>query len=100
MTEVTEYTECQSFSPVVRIGSPSPASACCLPPPLWFQVGDTLACGNGAGGANLAMRQTLWYSRYSIIPLQPELCPPVCEQLIKDDLFPSLCRRWRSSMDI
>jgi hypothetical protein len=28
---ITELTECQALNPVVRIGSPSPASECCSP---------------------------------------------------------------------
>ncbi len=33
-TEAREYTECQAFYPVVRIGSPTPSTAreCCSPP--------------------------------------------------------------------
>jgi hypothetical protein len=46
----TKYTEFQAFSPVVRIGSPTPH-----PPPPLVPGGDTLAWGGGggAGGASL-----------------------------------------------
>ncbi len=63
----TEYTECQAFCPVVRIGSPSltrkqvvlppfgskrgDTLACEYCPPLFrSKGGDTLACGGGGGG--------------------------------------------------
>ncbi len=51
-----EYTECQAFFPVVRIGplTPSTARDCCSSP-MWFQGGDTLAHGGRllpCGGAN------------------------------------------------
>jgi hypothetical protein len=51
--ESTKYTECQSFSPVVRIGSPapSPASECC-PPTFGSKGGAHSLGGEGAGGAN------------------------------------------------
>jgi hypothetical protein len=51
----TEYTvtECQSFWPVVRIGSPHPLHRKRVCPPSKIQVGGhTLACGNGVGEAN------------------------------------------------
>jgi hypothetical protein len=53
---ITEYTEYQAFSPVVRISSaPPPHPQASAAPSLWFQGagGDTLAEGEGAGGANL-----------------------------------------------
>jgi hypothetical protein len=40
---LTEYTECQAFSPVVRISSPRPhhPKACkCCPLPHWFRRGE------------------------------------------------------------
>ncbi len=51
MVESTEYTECQAFSPTVRIGYPvsSPASECCPPPPLWFRGGHTRLLESGRG---------------------------------------------------
>ncbi len=53
---VTEYTEYQAFSPVVRISSAPPPNpqASAASPPLWFQGswGDTLTEGEGTGGAN------------------------------------------------
>jgi hypothetical protein len=52
---ITEYTECQAFSPVVRISSaPPPNPQASAAPPLWFQRagGDTLAEGERAGEAN------------------------------------------------
>jgi hypothetical protein len=41
--EVTEYTKCQSFSPVIRIGSPSPLTpqASVAPPTLGPSGGHT-----------------------------------------------------------
>ncbi len=75
----TEYTECQAFSPVVRIGSPtlSPVSesvARPLPPPPLILRWDTIACGRGCRGEPIRTKgQTFcfWYSRYSMIPLLP-----------------------------
>jgi hypothetical protein len=49
--------------------TPLPASECC-PPSLWFQEGDTLACGRGAGEPIRTREQTLWYSGICIIPLR------------------------------
>jgi hypothetical protein len=39
LAATTEYTECQAFSLVVRIGSPRPLTRkrVCCPFPLWFQ---------------------------------------------------------------
>ncbi len=48
-----------------------------LPPPLWVQGGDTLACeGRGWGDPIPTIGQTLWYSRYTIIPLRPKVPIP------------------------
>ncbi len=64
----TEYTECQAFYPVVRIGSSPPPRS---PPPLGTREWDKLACERGGGGWGdpvPTMGQTLSYSRYTIIP--------------------------------
>ncbi len=41
-------TECQAFSPVVRIGSPAPSPRMRVLPPLWFQWG---------GGGHIRLRE-------------------------------------------
>jgi hypothetical protein len=47
-----EFTECQAFCPIIRIGSPpSPQPQASVAPPLWVQGRDTLA-GEGWGGHN------------------------------------------------
>jgi hypothetical protein len=56
-----EYTECQAFCPVIRIGStPHPhPSECCSP--SWVQGGNTLACGGGGeGGPNSDEGSDTW----------------------------------------
>jgi hypothetical protein len=68
--EVTEYTKCQSFSPVIRIGSPSPLTpqASVAPPyfgskwgtySLGWRKGDILAWVEGATSDE---RTDTWYS--------------------------------------
>ncbi len=47
----TEYTECQVFSPVVRIGLPPPHLQASRPT-LVPGRGSKLACGRGGGVAN------------------------------------------------
>jgi hypothetical protein len=66
---ITELTECQAFSPVVRIESPHPLTLC-------FRGGggggNTLAFRRGGVGVPIQTRgQTLWYSRnkYSVYVL-------------------------------
>jgi hypothetical protein len=64
--EVTDYTECKAFCPVVRIGSPHLLTRKqVLLPPFGSKGGDTLACGGGARGGvgdPIPMKgQTLWY---------------------------------------
>jgi hypothetical protein len=47
-----EVSECQAFSPVVRIGSPRPlAHRRLLPSPLWSRGGTHSIAGEGAGGS-------------------------------------------------
>ncbi len=69
-----EYTECRAFSPVVRIGSPPPhPQASVVPPPPAHLVpkGEhTRLRERGRGEPVRTKEQTLWYSRYSIIPLR------------------------------
>ncbi len=68
----TEYTECQAFSPVVRIGSPppapSPTSERCISPPLFPKGGTHSLAGEWTGELSRTKGQTLWNSMYSIIP--------------------------------
>jgi hypothetical protein len=45
----TEYTECQSFRPVIRIGPPTPSS-------FESKGGDTLAGGGGGGETQFQRR--------------------------------------------
>ncbi len=53
LVTIFEYTECQAFCPVVRIGSPRPLTRKrVLRPPLWFRGGHTRQAGEWAGGAN------------------------------------------------
>ncbi len=70
----TEYTECQAFCTVVRIGSPQPLNRKrLLPPPLRVHGGDTPACGKGGGGDLIPTKeQKLWYLCYvcTVIPLR------------------------------
>jgi hypothetical protein len=73
-----EYSECQAFYPVVRIGSPiqSPARECWSSPPLWVQGGrHTRLPGRGSEDPIPTMGQTLWYSR-EIGILQSLYAPP------------------------
>ncbi len=46
----TEQTECQAFSPVVRIGTPNPFTRMGVCPPPFGSEGTPLACGRGGGG--------------------------------------------------
>jgi hypothetical protein len=48
----TEYTECQAFFPVVRIGSPTKGVA----PLFGFKGRDTLSCGGGGGRTQFRRR--------------------------------------------
>ncbi len=73
----TEYTECQAFCPVVRIGShvPHPLThhkGVLLPLPVGFKGADTLACGRGSGGPNSNEgKDTLLLSiYYKVFPLR------------------------------
>jgi hypothetical protein len=45
---LVQYTECQAFFIVVRIGSPSPARSV-APPTFGSKGGDTLSWGEGVG---------------------------------------------------
>ncbi len=73
LTLTNSGSECQAFSPVVRIGSsaPSPATECC-PPPFGSKGGTHSLAGEGGEPIRTkGQRQTLWYSGYySIIPLR------------------------------
>jgi hypothetical protein len=73
---VTQYTECQAFCPIVRIGSLSAASEYCSP--LFGSGGDTLAGGGGAAwrGPMPTKGQTFWYSMYTLIPLRVQSSIP------------------------
>ncbi len=68
-TEAREYTECQAFYLVVRIGSPHPLNCKRVwLPPLWIQGGrhtHIRMSGWGGGGPIPTMGHTLWYSRPS-----------------------------------
>jgi hypothetical protein len=74
----TEYTECQAFSPVVRIAYPRPLTRRRVlpPPPILGSRVDTLASirggGEGRGEPTRTKGRTFWFSRYSIpvIPLR------------------------------
>jgi hypothetical protein len=73
--EITEYTECQAFYPVVRIGSPRPLTRKrVLPHPLtWFVPaagGHTRLRERGRREPIRTKGQILWYSRYRTIPLR------------------------------
>jgi hypothetical protein len=65
-TEAREYTECQAFYPVVRIGSPHPLTCKrVLFPPLWIQGGRHTHFRRGWGESIPTMGHTLWYSMYT-----------------------------------
>jgi hypothetical protein len=67
----TEHTECQAFSPVVRIGSSPPHQQASVPPPLGSRGGGhTRLRERGWGEPIRTKGQTLWYSRYNITPLR------------------------------
>jgi hypothetical protein len=71
---ITEYTECQDFFPVIRIGSlPTPhPQGSAAPSPFGFKGGDTLACGGGGGGTQFRRRERhSGNSIYTIICLLP-----------------------------
>ncbi len=63
----TEYTECQAFSPVALIGSPTPHPQENVAPPLWFQGGGGThsLVGEGAGEPIQTKGQKRRFSRYS-----------------------------------
>jgi hypothetical protein len=63
----TEDTQGQVFLPVVRIGCPASLAGKRV---LLHKVGDTLARGGGGGDPIPTMGRTLWYSRYTVIPLR------------------------------
>ncbi len=67
-------TECQAFSPVVRIGTHQPLTRRRVCPTVFFGGGDTLACGRGDGtGIPIrTRRQSLWFSRYTVCTLWPK----------------------------
>jgi hypothetical protein len=62
-----------SFQPS-ELGPPPPRPQGSIASPLFCSKGgDTLACGEGGGGGPNQFRgkgQTLWYSRYTVIPLR------------------------------
>ncbi len=73
----TEYTEGQAFSQVVRIGSPRTLSPqLVLPYPPCSKGGGRIVrlWERGRGELIRTKGQTLWYSRYSIIPLRVAPC--------------------------
>jgi hypothetical protein len=65
---LVQYTECQAFYPVIRIGippTPSPVRECCSPA-LGSRGRHTHQGGGGGMGEPIpTMEQTLWYSRYT-----------------------------------
>ncbi len=66
----TEYTECEAFYQVVRIGYPLARKRVLLTP---FGPRGEIA-GEGVGRDLIPTTgQTLWYSRYTIIPLRANL---------------------------
>jgi hypothetical protein len=76
MVHPSEYTECQAFFPVVRIGSPPRPLGSVAPPPFGSQGGATLTCGGGGWEDPIPTKgQTLWYSKNTIIPLRYIPCP-------------------------
>ncbi len=63
-----EYTECQTFCPVVRIGSPPhPQASGAPPPPLGPSRETHSLAGRGWGDPIPTKGQTLWYSTVCII---------------------------------
>jgi hypothetical protein len=61
MNGIIDFTECQAFCLVVRIGSPPPPLASVSPhiPHLGHEGGITLARGEGVGGPMPTKGQTL-----------------------------------------
>ncbi len=84
----TEYTGCQAFCPVVRIGSlPPPHSQASVAPPRTQVLGRHTRL-RGRGPNIFTKEQTFWNSRnvYYIIPLHPVisiLCPSQCFCLLR-----------------
>jgi hypothetical protein len=69
---LVQYTECHAafLSCLSLLGSPYPLSRKrVLLPPFGFKGGDTLTRGRGWGDPISTMRQTLWYSRFTLNPL-------------------------------
>jgi hypothetical protein len=78
-TRPSEYTECQAFFQVVRIGSPRPPRKGVMLPPLWVQ-GERHTClrGGGWGWGQFGRRDrhsgTLCICTCTMIPLWLGLC--------------------------
>ncbi len=71
-----EFTECQAFHPVVRIGSLHPLTCKSVALPLFKSKGETHSL---AGGDPIpTMGQAHWYSRYTKIPLRWDLSILCC----------------------
>jgi len=58
----TDYTDCQAFCPVVRIGSPSPSQQASVAPPLDPRGEKNSLVREGVGGPISDEVQALWYS--------------------------------------
>ncbi len=68
--------------------APSPASECCPPPPLWFRgERHTRFRKKGPGEPIRTKGQTLWYSRYSIIPPTPLVSTVQCNSIPLKTLY-------------
>jgi hypothetical protein len=92
----TAYTECQAFSPVVRIGPPlplHPQASVAPPPPPNLLLGGRHTCLRemGWGEPIQTKGRTLWYSSYSIIPLRTE---PIRHKVPRIPQCMSPCLNW------
>ncbi len=66
--------------------SPSPnPQASVVSTSLWFQGGHTLLRERGRWEPNRTKVQTLWFSRYGIIPLRPQACFLPCHIIIRQN---------------
>ncbi len=92
-------TECQAFSPVVRIGFPHPPAQVLPPPHLWFQWGGgrihSLG-GEGAGGASSEEGiDTLVFYRDRTVVYNPSTVVNKIFYLLSDSIKRNLLVRYR-----
>ncbi len=74
-----EYPECLAFSSIVRLG-PSPLTCKRMLPSSLVPEGTHSLAGEWAGEPIRTKGQTLWHSRYSVIPLREVIIKPVTKR--------------------